>query len=104
GRDTGFNGRLRHRRKQGRVVARQLRAVALAGRGDALRLVDADTEEHRGHASIDELRIIFAWRAGRRWRELVAERRFQHFFCRGNYAGIIDYALAAPDAFDLPLP
>jgi hypothetical protein len=40
---------------------------------DALRLVDADIEEHRGHASVDEL--IVAGRAGRRWPELVAERR-----------------------------
>src|SRR5258708_9562951 len=60
--NPGLDGRLRHRPDQGRVVARQLRTFALAGGSDALRLVDADTEEHRGHASVDELRIIFAGR------------------------------------------
>src|SRR5258708_26446906 len=54
GLNPGLDGRLRHRREQGRVVARQLRTFALAGGSDALRLVDADTEEHRGHASVDE--------------------------------------------------
>src|SRR5258708_9503435 len=62
GLNPGLDGRLRHRREQGRVVARQLRTFALAGGSDALRLVDADSEEHRGHASVDELRIIFAGR------------------------------------------
>jgi len=95
GLNPGLYGRLRHRREQGRVVARQLRTFALAGGSDALRLVDADSEEHRGHASVDELRIIFAGRDGRRWPELVAERRFQHLFCRGNHAGIIDHGLGA---------
>ena len=66
GLNPGLDGRLRHRREQGRVVGRQLRTFALAGGSDALRLVDADPEEHRGHAGVDELRIIFAGRDGRR--------------------------------------
>ena len=40
-------------------------------------------------------RIIFAGCDGRYWPELVAERGFQHFFCRGNHAGIIDHGLDA---------
>ena len=65
GLNPGLDGRLRHRREQGRVVARQLRTFALAGGSDALRLVDADPEEHRGYAGADKLRIIFAGRDGR---------------------------------------
>jgi hypothetical protein len=38
GLNPGFDGRLRHRREQGRVVGRQLRTFALAGGSDALRL------------------------------------------------------------------
>jgi hypothetical protein len=48
GLNPAFDGRLRHRREQGRVVARQLQTFAIAGGSDALRLVDADSEEHRG--------------------------------------------------------
>src|ERR1700693_5035585 len=46
----GLDGRLRHRREQGRVVSRQLRTFALACGSDALRLVDAASGEHRRHA------------------------------------------------------
>ena len=36
---------------------------------------DTDSKEHRGHAGVDELGIIFAGRDGRYWPELFAERR-----------------------------
>ena len=48
GLNPGLDGRLRHRREQRRVVSRRLRTSALAGGSDALRLVDADSEDIEG--------------------------------------------------------
>src|SRR5215469_5596530 len=87
--DAGLDGRLRHRRDQRGMVAGKRRA-ALARGSDALWIVDADIEEHRGHAGIDVLGKILARGDRRRGPELVAEGRLQHLLGGRDNSGIVD--------------
>src|ERR1700738_1981344 len=47
GLDAGFDGRLRHRREQRRMIGRQFGSGSIACRDEPLQLVDADIEHHR---------------------------------------------------------
>src|ERR1700730_19231827 len=62
----GFDGRLRHRREQWRMIGRRPRAGSFACRGHPFWLVDADVEKHRGHPGIDEFGKILTGRPRRR--------------------------------------
>src|SRR5215471_11796245 len=69
------------------------RRAAIARCGDALGIVDANIEEHRGHTGIDVLGKILAWGDRRRGPELVAEGRLQNLLGGRDNSGIVDHRL-----------
>src|SRR6185295_20383076 len=72
--DAGFDGRLRHRREQRRMIGWYWRAAA-ACCVDTFLVIDADVEHHRRHACAGEFGENLAGGPGRRNPELVAECR-----------------------------